>query len=195
MHAAASTCVVPEFFKNSSSSISPGCVGGRWVGSRCRGLRVVGMVVFAAYSRCSRLRELISVAPQSGFIDEVHREMNPDGRAPVGAAGTLSRACWRVAYREPAGCFAAGVRAGDDWRPGRGLPVRRLAELEHRHPPAADRHSRRERLLNAPNQGKSVKSEQRARFRTSYGRFSTGFSTDRVRNCPADGSRDLNNRQ
>src|SRR5439155_10881959 len=33
-------------------------------------------------------------------------------------------------YREPAGCFAAGVRADDDWRPGRGLPVRRLAELE-----------------------------------------------------------------
>src|SRR5439155_3384334 len=70
-----------------------------------------------------------------------------------------------------------------------------LLNSKHRHSPAADRHSGRERLLNAPNQGKSVKSEQRARFRTSYGRFSTGFSTDRVRNCPADGSRDLNNRR
>ena len=38
---AASICVMPNGFKNSSSSISPGCVGGRCVGSRRRTLVVV----------------------------------------------------------------------------------------------------------------------------------------------------------
>ena len=47
----------------------------------------------------------------------------------------------------------------------------------------------------APNEGKAVKPAQRACIRRFSGGFSTGFSTDRVRNFLRDRSRDLNNRR